>query len=249
MIGERMGTGTTLLTAREREDAMRTKTPAGKKLVDHANDLVEQAAPRVEAARDRFVNDYLPVAQVALADAGHTAREVAKDAREAAVKAEKSTRRNRRRAAKHAKAKARELAAAAAATPAAVALAEKAHPGSKDKPSRTKRALVLLGLLGIGAAIVKRLRGSSSPVYTPPAQPSPRPTPVADPLTTSSAPPGSSDQGLAVDPDAPGGESADKGGSFFDDAIADSEDQPHRSSTPDQPADRVDVSDVPDPRT
>ena len=73
MIGERMGTGTTLLTAREREDAMRTKTPTGKKLVDHANDLVEQATPRVEAARDRFVNDYLPVAQVALADAGHTA--------------------------------------------------------------------------------------------------------------------------------------------------------------------------------
>jgi elongation factor P--beta-lysine ligase len=80
MIGRGMGTG----PSREREDVMRTKSSSKKKLTDQAADLVEQVQPHVDAARDRIVNDYLPVAQSVLADARDAAREVAADARVAA---------------------------------------------------------------------------------------------------------------------------------------------------------------------
>src|SRR3569833_403315 len=108
---------------------MPTKTPSKKTLTDQATGLVEQVTPHVEAARERIVNDYLPVAQTVLTEARDAAVEIAKDAKqaaqEAAANAEKSTRKSRKRAAKKARAKAKDLAAAAAATPAAVAVAQK----------------------------------------------------------------------------------------------------------------------------
>jgi hypothetical protein len=205
---------------------MRTRTPSKKGLADHASELVEQVSPHVEAARERLVNDYLPVAQTMLADARDTAREVAEDARdaarEAAANAEKSTRKSRRKAAKKARAKAKGVAAAAAATPAAMALAEKVKPDSA-KPSRKKRLAILVGLVGVGALVFKKLRGgSSAPTSYAPPRPVPTPPPAPAASTTGPA-------------------TTDAGGAFVDEVVADADEAPHPVTTPDRPLDVEDV--------
>jgi hypothetical protein len=139
-------------------------------------------------------------------------------------------------------------AATAAAVPLAAPLAEKAAAKVEPKRGRKKRALVLLGLVGLGAFVAKKLRGSGAPSYTPPARPvpTPRPAPVADPLTSASNPPASSTSGLSLDPDAPDA-TVDRGGAFLDEAVSDASDEPHDATTPDAPLSAEDVSDVDDP--
>ena len=226
---------------------MPTKTPSKKALADHASELVEQVTPHVDAARERIVNDYLPTAQTILASARDTAVELAKDAsvaaQEAAANAEKSTRKSRKKAAKNAKSQVRKLATAAAATPAAVAVVEKVRPESK-KPKRKKRFVLLLALAGLGAFVAKKLQGGSNGTssYQPPRPaPAPRPTVVTDTpvATTPPAPPADH-----FEPDT----GTDQGGAFLDEALADSAEEPHEVTTPDQPAAVEDVSGKPDPR-
>jgi len=221
---------------------MRTKTPPRKTLTDQASELVEQVSPHVEAARDRLVNEYLPVAQTVLAEARDAAREVAQDARvaaqEAAAKAEKSTRKSRKKAAKRAKSRARDLAAAAAATPAAVAVANKIRPES-SKPKRGKRFLLLAVLAGAGALLFKRLRGGSQPTtsYTPP-----RPAPAPVPSTPAATPTATTTGGGM-------GSTTDAGAASPDEALADAAEEPHEVTTPDQPADIEDVTTSPNARS
>jgi hypothetical protein len=262
MIGKRVGTvSVPLRCSREREDVMFTKTSRKKSLTDQATELVEQVSPHVEAARERIVNDYLPVAQSVLADARDVAREVAHDAREAAQQAaadaEKSTRKRRRKAARNARVKAGKMAvsageAAPVAAPLANMVAEKVEP----KPRRRKRKMLLLfGLIGVGTVVFKRLRGqtTSSPSYVPPP-PRPRPAPVPDPAAATT-PPAPAAEHFEPDPDAPadvvadavtdagpGAETVDKGGSFFDEMMADADEHPHKVTTPDQPAETENVS-------
>jgi hypothetical protein len=237
---------------------MRTKRSSKKSLTDQAGELVEQVGPHVDAARERIVNDYLPVAQSVLADARDVAREVAHDAREAAqeaaANAEKSTRKRRRKAARKARARASEMAASAGArAPVAAPLADKVADRLEPKPKRRKRMLLLFGLVGVGAVVFKKIRSattSGAPSYAPPP---PRPRPVPDPAaaTTPPAPPV---QHFEPDPDAPadpaadamadagpGAETTDKGGSFFDEMVADADEHPHKVTTPDQPAETEDA--------
>ena len=231
---------------------MRTKTPSKKTLTDQAAELVEQVTPHVEAARERIVNEYLPVAQTVLTEAREAAIEVAKDARqaaqEAAANAEKSTRKSRRRAAKKAKAKARGAAAAVVATPAAAAVVHKVRP-EKAKPKRGKRFLLLLALVGAGAAVFKKLRGdrASTPSYT---------RPYAAPAAGSEAGSSTAASDLQFEPESdlaadamtdagPGtqvGGTTDAGGAFLDEVAADADEEPHPVTTPDHPADVEDVS-------
>jgi hypothetical protein len=231
---------------------MPTKTPPKKTLTDQAAEFVEQMTPHVEAARERIVNEYLPVAQTVLTEAREAAIEVAKDARqaaqEAAANAEKSTRKSRRRAAKKAKAKARGAAAAVAATPAAVAVVHKVRPESA-KPKRRKRFLLLLALVGAGAAVFKKLRGdrATMPSYTRPYA-APTPTAGSTGSTTASHVHVEPDSDLAADAmtDAgPGTQvegTTDAGGAFLDEVAADADEQPHPVTTPDHPADVEDIS-------
>jgi len=235
---------------------MPTKTPPKKTLTDQAAEFVEQVTPHVEAARERIVNEYLPVAQTVLTEAREAAIEVAKDARqaaqEAAANAEKSTRKSRRRAAKKAKAKARGAAAAVAATPAAAAVVHKVRPESA-KPKRRKRFLLLLALVGAGAAVFKKLRGdrAAMPSYTRPYA-APAPTAGSTGSTTASDVHVEPDSDLAADAmtdamtDAgPGTQvegTTDAGGAFLDEVAADADEEPHPVTTPDHPADVEDVS-------
>jgi len=223
---------------------MSTNTAMKKSLTEQASGLVDQVTPYVEAARDRIVEDYLPAAQSMLADATVTAKEVALEARdaaqEAAVRAEKSTRKSRRRAAKKARAKARELVdTAVAAAPENTPLVSKAQ----RKPRRKRTMLALLVVAGVGAILVKRLRGQSPAAtsYTPP-RPVPEPRPASQP--TSTMPPETSfDDDSTTDTLVAGaGGSVDAGGAFLDDAVADAEEQPHEVTTPDEPLEVQDVS-------
>ncbi len=236
---------------------MRTKKIQKMSLSDQAAELVDQVTPHVEAARERIVNDYLPAAQSALADARETAREVAQEARdraqEAAVQAEKSTRKSRKKAAK----RARELAEnAVTAAPDNVPLIEKAREKAGPKPHRKRKFLVLLGIAGLGALAAKRLRGgTAAPSYAPPRPaPAPRPAPVAT-EPTSSTPPAPPDVHFEPDPatsteplaDATAESleaSSDAGGAFLDEAIADADEQPHEVTTPDEPAEVEDVAEA-----
>jgi len=247
MIELSMGTGTLPLHHfPDREDVMRTSSTSKKALTDQAanraSDLVEQVTPHVEAARDRLVNDYLPVAQSMLADARDAALEVAKEARdvtmEAATEAEKSTRKSRRNAAKAARSKTRELMlAAAAAAPVAAPLAEKAADRVQPKPRRTKRVLLLVALVGLGAFVARKVRGgSSTPTYQPP-RPVPTPSSGAPVATTPPAPPAEH-----FEPDA----TTDEGGAFLDEALADADEEPRKVTTPDQPLETQAVDGGPD---
>jgi hypothetical protein len=143
-------------------------------------------------------------------------------------------------------------AAAAAAAPVTAPLAEKVAAKVEPRRGRKKRVLLLLGLVGLGGFVAKKLRGSGAashtPAYTPPARPvpTPRPAPVADPLTTASTPPAPSAGGLETDPDAPEA-TVDRGGAFLDEAVSDASDEPHEATTPDAPLSTEDVSDVEDP--
>jgi hypothetical protein len=235
---------------------MRTRTPSKKSLTDQANELVEQVTPHVEAARERIVNDYLPVAQSMLADARDTAREVAKDARaaaeEAATNAEKSTRKSRKKAAKRARAKAGKMAlAAGAAAPVAAPLADKLAEKIDPKPKRRKRFLVLITLAGIGAVVMKKVRGGSPAAtsYAPP-RPAPAPRPASQtPVSTAAGSSGPvADAATTATTDAGPGATADgttdAGGAFLDEVAADADERPHPVTTPDQPAEVEDVSDA-----
>ncbi|MGY2876968.1 vacuolar-type H+-ATPase subunit H [Marmoricola sp. URHA0025 HA25] len=225
---------------------MRTRTPSKKSLTDQASDLVEQMTPHVEAARERFVNDVLPVAQSVLADARETAREVAKDARaaaeEAAANAEKSSRKSRKKAAKRARAKAGKMAAAAAAAaPVAAPLADRIGEKVGPKPKRRKRFLLLAVLAGVGAVVLKKVRGGapSGTSYVPP-RPAPTPRPAAsDPVSTATPPPAPPESHFEPDP-LKG--TTDIGGAGFDEVAADAAEGPQPVTTPDQPAEVEDVS-------
>jgi hypothetical protein len=241
---------------------MRTRTPSKKSLTDQASELVEQVTPHVEAARERIVNDYLPVAQSMLADAAEAARDVAKEARaaaeEAAANAEKSTRKSRKKAAKRARAKAGKMAlAAGAAAPIAAPLADRVAEKVDPKPKRGKRFLLLVLLAGVGAVVAKRLRGGS-PSGTSYMPPRPAPTPPSSPTDTRTPPPAPPESHFEPDlgaeaastattdagPGAVAEGTTDAGGAFLDEVAADADEQPHAVTTPDQPAEVEDVSDA-----
>lgn len=185
-----------------------------------ASELVERAAPHVEQARDRLVEDYLPAAQDAVSTARETARETMKDTVLPA--------------------------AAAAMAQAGEKLTDLGEQtGRKPKRSRFKKLLAAAGVVGIGAAVAKALKGrqGGSTAYTP--VPSPAPTPASPPPTPPTpdpeAPMAMTPQESAFEPaaaEAP----ADEAGSGFDEALADEQEHPHAVTTPDDPAETVEVS-------
>jgi hypothetical protein len=224
---------------------MPTSSMSKKALTDQASDLVEQVTPHVEAARERLVNDYLPMAQEVLADARDAAMEVAKSTRdltvEAAMTAEKSTRKSRREAAKAARARTHKLmVAAAAAAPVAAPLADKVADRIEPKPKRGKRVLLLLVLAGVGAFVARKVRGGTSSSTTSYQPPRPAPAHSGGSATSASMPVASTPPAGPADtiqPDAP----ADEGGAFLDEALADAVEEPHKVTTPDQPLEVTEV--------
>jgi hypothetical protein len=240
---------------------------SSKNLIDHASDLVDTVTPHVEAARDKIVEDYLPMAQGAVAGAVAGAREAMPVVQDAATRANVQAREVTIPAAKQAFANARDVAVPAAqdaystAKTTALPLAATAMATAKEKvgrgepkKSRKKRILAALGVVGLGALAAKLLRGNAhdpGPAYVPPTR---TPTPAPDLNPVPSTPPTEAvmnenktpqeSEAVGTDPNAPD----DQGGAGFGEALSDSEEHPHATSTPDAPAEKVDLSDVRDPK-
>lgn len=196
-----------------------------KDLRDRATDLKDQLAPHVEQAVGK--------AGPALADARDKAAPYVADARgkAAPVVAEAKDRWQREvapalgsavAAADEATAEYRAEAARRGAATAAALRGEVAVAPPKKK-GRKRKALLLVGLAGLGFAAVKKFTGQDSQAWETSYQPTPpAPTPAAPPLhDTAAATP--------------------------DEALADAAETPHAASTPDQPAETVDVDMPTDP--
>jgi hypothetical protein len=217
----------------------KTKT---KKIRDHATDLGSRIGPTVESARDKAA----PI----LAEAKGKAAPVLADARDKAAPLLADAR--DRTAPALAEAKERlthdvlpvitaAIAAAGEATEdvreetskrgrAAVA-ALKGEVEAPKKTHRLRNLLLVLGLGGIVAAVVKKL---SDREPTTAWQSSYTPTPAATGATGAT---GGADNGGAHRADAD-----DQGGASPDVAAADAAAAPHPATTPDNPAETIDVS-------
>lgn len=105
----------------------------------------------------------------------------------------------------------------------AAALRGEVEATPPKKKGRKRKALLLLGLAGLGFAAVKKLTGQDSQAWETSYQPTPpAPAPAAAPVhDTAAATP--------------------------DEALADAAETPHAVSTPDQPADTIDVDMPTDP--
>ena len=138
----------------------------------------------------------------------------------------------------------------------------------EPKRGRLKKVLLLGGLLAIGGAVFSKLRAKQDEsagwqsTYTPPAPSVPKPptapsTPAAaatpaepaaaaaplggDPLTDPLPDDVTADDVVTADPPA----TDDVGGGAPGEAISDSAEQAHDATTPDEPAEVIDIEDVP----
>lgn len=105
-----------------------------------------------------------------------------------------------------------------------------------------KKFLLFAGLAGLGALAVKKFRGAESANWQTSYSPSPSPAAPPAPPSPSAPMAGSHTADVAVD--AAGD---DAGGASPGEALADSAEEPHPVTTPDSPAEDVDVANVEDP--
>ena len=189
--------------------------------LDEARDRL---APMVEEARDRFV----PVAEKAAQDAREAAREAAERARPHATAAKVAA----------------TAATAKGARRVATALDERlpddytptliSKASERKKGSKLKKLVVLVGLGGAAAFVAKKLTSDPAPTWQSVPPPSPASTTSAAAGASTSAPTG---QAVAGAEDSP----RDAGGASPGEMASDSVDEPHQPTTPDNPADEVDV--------
>jgi hypothetical protein len=184
----------------------------GERVGPALDEARERLVPMVEDARDRFV----PLAEKAAQDAREAAQQAAERARPHATAAKV--------AATAATAKgARKVATALderlpdERTPAVISKASERKKGGK-----IKKLLVLAGLGGAAAYVAKRMTSEPAPTW----QSVPPPAP-----TSSSG--GSS---------GPSGETTDAAGASPDEVAADRAEEPHEPTSPDNPAEEVDLT-------
>lgn len=249
---------------------------------EHLDDLIDdakdKAAPVVSDARDKAaaaVHDARERAAAAAEDARKSAAEAAEDARGragvAATAAAHGARERATEAADEARSRFKKEVVPAVSAAAATAAAKSepiraeakrrglatsaALKGELDPPKKggkLKKLLLVGGVVGLGALVLKKLTedksGGWQESYTPappPPAPAPAPAKVAgDPLSDASF--GDKAAG-ANKPPAPGAD--DASGSSPDEAAADAVDAPHEVTTPDAPAEKVEVDPVDDPKS
>jgi hypothetical protein len=193
-----------------------------KTLLDQAGEYVEAAKPHVEAALESARDFVQDTAIPALNDAKEKAGPALADAREkaapiiasgAALAAEKAT----------------------AAKAAADAKVSELKPQPEKKKSKLKRFLLFSAIAGGVAVVAKKLQaGSGSDNWQSSYTPSPPPTPSTPTPPTPAAPASGGDPLTDPLPD-------DTGGASPDEAMSDNAETPHPSTTPDDPAEVVDL--------
>jgi hypothetical protein len=207
-----------------------------KNLRSHAGELADMVAPHVEHARDKaapvlaearqkaapYVAEARDKAAPALSEAKlKLTNEVLPVLTAAIAAANEATEDVREEAKKRGKAT-------------AAALKGDLQPPKKKK-HRLRRLLTVLGLGGAVFAVVKKLSDRDATTawqssYTPPPAP---PAPPAPPSATTVSDPAGAHRAEAGD---------DEGGASPDVAAADAAAEPHPASTPDQPAEEIDVT-------
>lgn len=215
-----------------------------KTLLDKAQDVVEQVSDAVLPQLENALEQTKAKAGPALADARERAVPLIAEGK--AVAAEKA-------------AIGRDIAAAKAASGRDLAAAKVAEiKGTEPEPKggKLKKLLLLGGLAAIAAVVFKKLSGNkdsgnwqSSYVPTPPPSPRPPETPAyTSPAATSAGATGAA--ATTGDPltDPLPGSTDDTGGGEPGEALSDSVEEPHASTTPDAPAEVIDVDDVPKDR-
>jgi hypothetical protein len=195
-----------------------------KSLIDQAGDYVEQVKPHAEAAIVSAYDFVQETVVPALADAREKAGPVIADARDKAVPVIADAR-----------AKAAPVIAAGAAKAAGRAAAARDLADAKvaelkgEKPKkkgRLKKLVLFAGVAGGVAFVAKKLQGGGqSDNWQSSYNPSPAPTPPSTPPT----------------PSAPQAGVDDTGGASPDEALSDAVEAPHPTTTPDQPAEVVDL--------
>jgi F0F1-type ATP synthase membrane subunit b/b' len=115
------------------------------------------------------------------------------------------------------------------------------------KKGGKKKYFVLAALAGLGAYVAQKMRGGNESANWQTSY-SPKPAPAAPPAPPSPAAPmaGSHAADAAVDSSATS--AGDPTGASPGETLSDATEQPHPVTTPDAPADDVDVSDVQDPK-
>ncbi|WP_134740578.1 DLW-39 family protein [Nocardioides sp. 503] len=209
-----------------------------KTLMDQASEYVEAAKPHVEAAYEsarEFVQD---TAVPALLDAKDKAAPVLADARDKAAPVIADARTKATAAASDARDKAAPLLATGAALATEKAASAKSVADAKvarlkgepepKKGGKLKKFLLFAGIAGVVAFVAKKLQGGDAAAdnWQSSYVPSPAPTPAPAPTDTATVPP-----------------TDDPGGSSPDEALADLAETPHPVTTPDEPAEVVEVED------
>jgi cell division septum initiation protein DivIVA len=204
-----------------------------KSLIDQASETVTQYVDHVKPQLESAVASAREKAGPAIADARTKAAPVIADARAKAAPVIADARAKAAPVIASGAALAAEKVAAGASlaaeraaevAEAAADRATEAAAPTEKKGGRTKKLLLLSGLAAIAAFVAKKLRGSGqSDNWQSSYTPSPAPTPTATPPV-----------GAAETPD-------DVGGSSPDEAIADQAESPHPITTPDDPAQVIDV--------
>jgi cell division septum initiation protein DivIVA len=229
MIGDEFGHGQTDGSRREDTSTMGKRKP--KTMRDHATDLAGRLAPHVESAQKKagpMIADAQKKAAPVIADAQKMAAPVVADARDkfssevlpvitAAVAAANEATEDAR-----GEAKKRGKATAAALRGELEAPVKKKH--------RFRKFLLFAGLAGAAAVVAKSLSDRQASTawqstYTP------TPAPV-DETPTATAAAAAAAKRRAAD---------DEGASAPDEAAADAGESPHQATTPDNPADEVQV--------
>lgn len=191
-----------------------------KSLIDQAGDYVDHVKPHAEAALESARDFVQDTVVPALADAREKAGPAIADAREKAGPAIADAR-----------AKAAPMVAAGAAVAAERATAARDLADAKvaeirgEKPKKKhklRRFMLFATIAGAVAVVAKKLQsGSQSDNWQSSYNPAPAPTPPT--------------------PAAPQAGVEDPAGSSPDEALSDAAEAPHRVSTPDDPADVVDL--------
>jgi hypothetical protein len=203
-----------------------------KTLLDQAGEYVDAARPHVETAIENARDFVQDTAIPALSDAKEKAAPVIADARAKAGPALAD-----------AKEKAAPIIASGAALAAEKATAVKDAADAKvselqpqpKKKSKLKRFLLFGAIAGGVAVVAKKLQaGASGDNWQSSYTPSPPPTEQPPTPPTPAAPQAGGDPLTDPLPEDPGGASPD-------DALADSAETPHPATTPDDPAEVVDL--------
>lgn len=224
------------------ESAVDTARDRSAPLIAEARELVdearEKAVPALAEARDRAV----PAVQGAVHEARERTAPAVADARDKAAPVVAGGAALAAGKAKEGRARAREVAAEGRARAAVKAAELRGEPAPKSG-SKVKK-LLLLGLLaGVIGAVVKKVQGDrTSSNWQSSYVPAPAPTPGAPTpgATGSTSVPGTP---TGVSPALDADETDDHAGSSPDEELSDAAAGPHGDSTPDDPAEVVELDD------